>query len=268
MKIFLKNILISNVIKIAALFNIDINIVIARKSKKTDFSSVDRNALESFYNNDNSNVLYKEGLKQSGMEHTDHFLKQCRYYRLQQMLKFVLGSGLNGSVAECGCWKGHSSYIIASILMEHKYKGKFSIFDSFEMGLSDKHEKDINTRHILSVEDIQKEKELFSSKENDLHEVLKPFDFYKLYKGWIPERFGEVEKEKFIFVHLDVDLYQPTLDSLEFFYPRLKKGGVIVLDDYGYTQFPGAKKCVDEFLARNECSLFFVGSTGGCFIIK
>ena len=74
MKIFLKNILISNVIKIAALFNIDINIVIARKSKKTDFSSVDRNELESFYNNDNSNVLYKEGLKQSGMEHTDHFL--------------------------------------------------------------------------------------------------------------------------------------------------------------------------------------------------
>ena len=268
MKRLLKNTVRSSVVHVSKLFNIDVDIAIARKSQKTDFVFVDRNTLESFYHNDESVVRYKEGLMRSGMEKTDHFLKQCRYYRLQQMLKSVLDKGITGSVAECGCWKGHSSYIIAEILAEYNYEGKFSIFDSFEMGLSDKHEKDINIRHKLSEEDIKKEKKLFASKESDLHKVLKPYDFYKIYKGWIPDRFNEVEEEEFIFVHLDVDLYQPTLDSLEFFYPRLKKGGVIVLDDYGYTQFPGAKKCVDEFLNRNECALFFAGSTGGCFIVK
>jgi len=63
-------------------------------------------------------------------------------------------------------------------------------------------------------------------------------------------------------------LYQPTLDSLDFFYPRLRQGGVIVVDDYGYTQFPGAKKSVDEFLQRNECSIFLAGYSGGCIIVK
>ena len=268
MKSFLKKIIRLFLIRIFKLIDIDIDIAIARKKHKTDFTFVDRNTLESFYHNDNNMARYKKSLKLSGMEGTDQFLKQCRFYRLQQMLKSTLDKGIIGSVAECGCWKGHSTYIIAEILSDYNFEGKFNIFDSFEMGLSDKHQKDLNTRHKLSSDDIQNEKKLFSSHEDDLHKVLKPFNFYKLYKGWIPEKFNEVKDEEFIFVHLDVDLYQPTLDSLEFFYPRLKKGGVILLDDYGYTQFPGAKKCVDEFLSRNKCELFFSGSTGGCFILK
>jgi O-methyltransferase len=67
---------------------------------------------------------------------------------------------------------------------------------------------------------------------------LSEFPFVHLYKGWIPSRFIEVEDRQFSFVHIDVDLYEPILDSLNFF-PKLVKGGVIVFDDYGITQFPG-----------------------------
>src|SRR5688572_31529904 len=42
----------------------------------------------------------------------------------------------------------------------------------------------------------------------------------------------------------DVDVYQPTRDSLEYFYPRLVTGGILVCDDYGW---PGARKAVDDF---------------------
>jgi len=69
-------------------------------------------------------------------------------------------------------------------------------------------------------------------------------------------------------VHIDVDLYEPTLDSLNFFYPKLVKDGVIVCDDYGITQFPGAKKAVDEFLEKNNYKLFYEVPMGSCFIIK
>jgi hypothetical protein len=41
---------------------------------------------------------------------------------------------------------------------------------------------------------------------------------------------------KNLVLHLDVDLYKPTLDGLEFFYPRLKKNEVIIVD-YGFSQF-------------------------------
>jgi hypothetical protein len=51
----------------------------------------------------------------------------------------------------------------------------------------------------------------------------------------------------FKFVHLDVDLYLSTLHSLEWFYPRLTRGGVLVSHDYGVTDVPGVKRAFDEF---------------------
>lgn len=69
------------------------------------------------------------------------------------------------------------------------------------------------------------------------------------YSGWIPERFGEVADRSFVLAHIDVDLYQPTIGSLEFAYPRTVPGGVIICDDYGSRSCPGARKAVDEFFA-------------------
>ena len=68
---------------------------------------------------------------------------------------------------------------------------------------------------------------------------------FKLFKGWIPDKFHEVSDKKFCLVHIDVDLYQPTLDSLNFFWDKLN-GGVLVCDDYGSLLCPGTKKAMDK----------------------
>ena len=78
---------------------------------------------------------------------------------------------------------------------------------------------------------------------------LEGCDGIHFYRGWIPERFAEVADRRFAFVHIDVDLYQPTLDSVAFFYQRLVPGGIIVCDDYGFTTCPGATRAMDEFMA-------------------
>ena len=75
------------------------------------------------------------------------------------------------------------------------------------------------------------------------------------------------ENEKFIFVHIDVDLYQPIKDALEFFYSRTLESGIIVLDDYGAIDFPGAKKAVDEFL-QNKKDFFLPLPSGQAFLVK
>ncbi len=49
------------------------------------------------------------------------------------------------------------------------------------------------------------------------------------------------------FVHVDVDLYEPTLACLEYFVPRLAPGGVIINDDYGSQSFPGAGRAWDLY---------------------
>ena len=90
---------------------------------------------------------------------------------------------------------------------------------------------------------------------------LAEFPNISYYKGWIPERFREVESLRFSFVHVDVDLEQPTRDSLEFFYPRLSPGGVLLCDDYGSSLCPGATSAKmislspgGGFLVRGVCS--------------
>ncbi len=245
-----------------------IEVAFARKKHNTSYDIIDQNTLEPCWQRDRYLDLYYEGLERSSVTETDNFFKQCRHYMLQQMVQHVMEKGVTGDVVECGCWKGHSSFLIASILDGHGFSGEFSIFDSFEGGLSDKSVEDANARVAMDADQVAEEKQHFASTEDQLHYVLKPFSFYKLYKGWIPDRFSEVEERRFAFVHIDVDLYQPILDALEFFYPRMDRGGVIVVDDFGFTQFPGAKASVQKFLDENSCEMTFASLTGGCVIIK
>jgi hypothetical protein len=67
--------------------------------------------------------------------------------------------------------------------------------------------------------------------------------------GEFPGSIREERDEVFGFVHLDGDQYQTTRDALEFFYPRMSHGGIIVLDDYGWPHCPGVAKAVAEFLS-------------------
>lgn len=51
---------------------------------------------------------------------------------------------------------------------------------------------------------------------------------------------------KFSFVHLDGDLYQTTADALDWFWPRMVPGGVIILDDVDWPKCPGVNRALEE----------------------
>ena len=67
-----------------------------------------------------------------------------------------------------------------------------------------------------------------------------------IHQGFFPDTIPSGFKEKkFAFIHLDADLYQPTLDGLEYFYTRMSVGGFILIHDYN--AWIGARKAVDDF---------------------
>jgi len=211
--------------------------------------------------------LYYSGLKKSKQEWTDEFSKQLRFYSLMQLANKVLNNKEVFDFVECGCWRGHSSYLLSKLIKKNEKKINFHIFDSFE-GLSVSTKDD--DEYFNQSKEYQKNLiDHFKSSENFLkNDVLNEFDFIKVYKGWIPERFNEVESLKFSFIHIDLDLYKPTTDTLEFFYPKLVKGGIIVCDDYNSSQFPGAKNAWDKFFKTKNFDLFYEQPFGGCFLIK
>jgi O-methyltransferase len=61
-----------------------------------------------------------------------------------------------------------------------------------------------------------------------------------------------LEESPYRLVHIDTDLYQPTIVCLDYFGQRISPGGVIVIDDYASKKCPGVPKAVSEYLARTD----------------
>ncbi len=176
-----------------------------------------------------------------------------RKYTLNQLLK--LTPHLEGDLVECGVYKGASAYLMCQAYRD-AHDVIVHLFDSFE-GLStpNHHDGDYWVKGALSTP------------QQELEMTLAPFDNYRIYKGWIPERFDEVATLKFRFLHIDVDLYQPTFASLEFFYERMVVGGIILMDDYGFKTCPGARKAADDFFSNKPEQVIML-PTGQAFTVK
>jgi len=154
---------------------------------------------------------------------------------------------LDGLVVECGCFRGLSSFLMCSRLRRRDsgFDGRgYQIFDSFQ-GLSEPQAEDSPAEpraDAPNAVDIRAGR--FAARLDDVKRALAPFPGIEYFPGWIPGAFPKDGAAPCRFVHVDVDLYQPTRDSLEHFWPRLVPGARMICDDYNW---PGGKRAVDEF---------------------
>ena len=84
-----------------------------------------------------------------------------------------------------------------------------------------------------------------------------------------PETTANIQSQNsYALVHLDADLYKPQLSGLEYFYPRVSRGGVIIIHDCNNEYF-GSKKAVDEFfLDKPETPILIPDKSGSAIVIK
>jgi len=158
---------------------------------------------------------------------------------------------IEGDIAEVGTFRGVS----AKLISEAENKKKIHIFDTFE-GLPKLSRFD-DSDHFFQGQ--------FSSSLNDVKAYLKNYKNVYFYKGLFPLTSDPVKKVKFSFVHLDLDLYQATLDSIIFFYPRMNKGGMMISHDY--INSPGVRKAFDDFFQDKPESVIEMSGTQ-CLIVK
>jgi hypothetical protein len=211
-------------------------------------------------------ALYTEAISKSQRGEHDNLLKRLRFYVLAQLAAAACRRFPDLDFVECGCWRGHSTVMLSTILRRNGFRGTLHVFDSFE-GLSDYTDED-RSAFVTTPKEEARMKAWFKSDPTHVAKLTKEFGFVRLYPGWIPSRFLDVSKRRFAFLSVDVDLYEPTKDSLSFFLPRLVDGGHMFFDDYGYTNFPGARKAVDEIFAVTPPSQFFHMPYGSAIAIK
>ena len=86
-------------------------------------------------------------------------------------------------------------------------------------------------------------------------------------KGYFPKTVEGLE-ERFAFVSLDADLYQPMLEGLKYFYPRLEKGGYMFIHDFFHEDFTGTRKAVLEYKSIEKIHYVPLGDNCSIAIVK
>ncbi|MDR3328659.1 MAG: TylF/MycF family methyltransferase [Prevotellaceae bacterium] len=167
---------------------------------------------------------------------------------------------LSGNVAELGVYRGEFASKINQLFPDKM----LYLFDTFE-GFDDKDIVIESQNNFSSATDNGKEK--FSNTNIDL--VLKAMKYPQkciVKQGFFPKT-AEGLEDKFCFVNLDADLYEPILQGLKFFYPRLEKGGYILIHDYNSNEYKGAKEAMCQFCKSENITFLPLPDAGGSAII-
>ena len=124
---------------------------------------------------------------------------------------------LEGTMVECGTYMGGSARLISKAT---NYSKRLDVFDTFE-GMPAQHVLDSNG---CVAGDLNCSLDRVMGNTADCPNII-------FHKGVVPDSLDVIKDEKFSFVYLDMDLYQPTIDALNFFWSRVVSGGAILLDD-------------------------------------
>ncbi len=193
-------------------------------------------------------VLVKEQIEKLGVKSKIVIINELRKQFdvrlavLKLIAKEINKRNVSGSIAELGVYQGDFAMEMNRLFP----KRKIFLFDTFE-GFDD---RDLQIERENQYSLLEKDK--FNNTSADRVYRLLPYPGQAIFrKGYFPHTADGLE-EKFALVSLDADLYQPMYEGLKFFYPRMNKGGYIILHDYNNSQFRGAGEAVGQFCKENN----------------
>lgn len=149
--------------------------------------------------------------------------------------------GIEGAVAEVGCSSGDTSWQL-NALMPGRRLYLFDTFSGFDA-------RDIAIEKERSFSEAGEGGMAYKDPNRLLSRMVAP-DRVVLKKGWFPETAEVAADEKFALVYIDACLYNPTLAALTFFFPRMSRGGCIILTRYEDDAFNGVYQAAMDFEAK------------------
>jgi O-methyltransferase len=176
-----------------------------------------------------------------------------RYATVALAIQRIITENISGCFAEAGVYQGYTSRFIHLLAPERLYY----LFDTFEG---------------FPQQDLGADRCDNRFKQTSVAEVLRYIGDASnivVKKGYIPNTFKGLENECFAFALLDLDLYIPTIKSLEFFYPRLPQGGYLMIHDYNNPESNwGCKRAVDEFMSGKLESIMEIADEYGTVMFR
>ena len=172
--------------------------------------------------------------------------------------RYVVGAQIPGAIVECGVWRGGSMMAVIRTLIEAgDVTRDLFLYDTFE-GMPEPGAKDVT--HTGTPASVL----MRNASKDDPNSIwcYAPIDVVKravygigyaesrihFVQGKVEETIPRLAPEKIALLRLDTDWYESTRHEIIHLFPRLSKGGVLMIDDYGH--WKGSRKAVDEWLAQ------------------
>jgi O-methyltransferase len=182
-------------------------------------------------------------------------------YRCYELWSLVRRTALlnSGALLEVGVWRGGTGALLAKSARLAGLRAPVYLCDTFS-GVVKAGEHDT----------YYKGGEHSDATEGDVRNLMSSLalDNVRILKGIFPEDTGSsIANETFGFCHIDVDVYQSAHDILNWVWPRLVTGGMVVYDDYGFDSCSGVTKHVDEQAALGDRVVIY-NLNGHAIIVK
>lgn len=187
-----------------------------------------------------------------------------RMVSLIRAIDYVLINNIEGHFVECGVWRGGSMMIVAKMLKEYGIENrKLYLYDTFEGMTEPSEEIDLSfegklAKDLLEIRSKTKEDEIWAYSpledvKNNLYSVGYRSDNIHFIYGKVEDTIPNTIPDKIALLRLDTDWYTSTYHELEYLFPILVKGGVLIIDDYGH--WKGAQKATDEYIKKNNLKI-------------
>lgn len=181
-----------------------------------------------------------------------------RFFFLNLCIDFLLEEKIVGDVGELGVYKGNSAFLLSKYA--RRMNTKCYLFDTFE---------GFDSKDLVHLDFKKGQVDFSDTSEAEVKNLLGEQNIIYV-KGYFPESLNQIkETDYFVLVHIDCDLEKPFTAALNYFYPRMKKGGFLIMHDHSSLFWPGAKKAIEGFFAdKAEFVIPIPDKSGTCVIRK
>jgi O-methyltransferase len=187
-----------------------------------------------------------------------------KVHALARAVEYVTARRVPGAIVECGVWRGGSMMGVALTLLRlGEATRDLHLFDTFD-GMTEPGEEDVKQGGESAADVLGR-----SSRDSSVWGVASldevratllgvgyPRERIHFVEGPVEETLPRQAPDEIALLRLDTDWYSSTKHELVHLYPRLARGGVLIIDDYAYWR--GARQAVDEYVAENELALLLI----------
>jgi hypothetical protein len=163
---------------------------------------------------------------------------------------------LTGDILELGVAGGDSLIRILKWQIDHGCKRRLYAFDTFEGYPAATNKDGSNWLEFGKPNYGKYTLDYVRRNLTDAGFSLEQVCAVTFIKGLIPHTLQEYNGREISLINLDLNLYEPILQSLDILWDKIERGGIVILDEYDYgndlIKHPGAKLAVDEFTATRN----------------